>query len=644
MSSKSRHQHQARKPKQSVEHVDGGNADLPSVEDFQEVIHAPEGRSKAQFIFLIGLMIFLLIVFIIPSAFQNALTGGGDREQLPAVSWTSPVGDFTMSPTDFILEKRQEDSFRRTINPYVRSTPSSAEVATTLLLDELSLEAGVFVSDASMIEALSGFATQLGGVEAYRNRMMGGYPGGAPAFEGALRRAMRTSRYLEMMGRLGAKPAVGEIEATWTGQHKEFAFDYIEAPASNFEQAALAEVVDDAALEAWFAEQPEWQQNALKTQKAWRLASAFVNIGEEPPAALLAAYPLPEGFDAAAEGDHFYTSYSYLAYKLAEPIEDEEGNKVLYVAKEDVADELAQSAKTLAAMNAWRADVKERMDAGETVDVAAEAAELGLTFVEGKEARERADLVDDKDYGGGVLTGQLGGASVGDVLAGVIVTAKVLEVVEVLEVAEPQMPPFAEIRDQVVDKWAGAHAAELALAYLEEKLATAGAPETLDAEAFAALAEGDDKVTLGLRDWMDISSNDSPSAFEPASLFIRIQAQTLGLYDLEAGELAAPAISSGKDRAYLVRSLGSRERDFAEATPADLDVVRNSLEQAAMASFRGAFSSDSDELPEFLVETYKLALPDDTANKAKQEAERAKREADAAAADQAEATEDTPAG
>ena len=129
---------------------------------------------------------------------------------------------------------------------------------------------------------------------------------------------------------------------------------------------------------------------------------------------------------------------------------------------------------------------------------------------------------------------------------------------------------------------------------------------------------------------MDVSDSNSPNAFEPASLFIRIQAQTLGLYDLPEGGLAAPAISSAKDRAYLVRSLGGRERDFSEATPSEIDVVRNSLEQAALASFRGSYSSTDESLPEFLVETYKLALPDEAERSRAQAEERALREKRAA--------------
>lgn len=625
MSSKSRHNHEPRKPRSKVDHVDGGHAELPSIEDFEEIVHVPEGRSKFQFLFLIGLMIFLLIVFIIPTAFESALTGGGDRAELPAVTWVSKSGEHSMSPSDFILEKRREDAFRRALNPFARSTPSSAEVASMLVLDQLSLDAGVFVPDSAVVEALRGIMESLGGLDNYKQYLASRFPGGVPGFETAVRRGMRITRYLETIGRLGAKPDANEIESAWKGQHTEYAFDYIEATGTAFLDAALAEVVDDAALEAWFLQRPEWEQNALKSQQAWRLASAFVRIGEEPPAALLERYPLAEDFDSEAEGGQFYTSYSYLAYRLEEPRIDDEGNEVRYVPKEEVATEVAAAAKTLTALRAWRDDIQARKDAGETVDLAAEAAELGVTFVEGKEARERAELVEDKEFGGGVLTGQLGSAKVGDLLSGVVVTAQVLELVEVLEVREPVLPPFAEIRESVVTSWAKERSAQLALDYLEAKVAGA---ESMDADSFAALAEGDDMLTYGQRDWLDISSSDAPMVFEPASMFIRTQAQTLGLYDLEEGGLAAPAMASTKDRAILVRSLGSRERDFATATPGEIQQVTSSLKQASIASFRGAFSSDDNTLPAYLVDAFQLALPQEAANEKKQAEERAAREAE----------------
>ena len=627
MSSKSRHNHEPRKPSQKVDHVDGGHADLPSLEDFQEIVHVPEGRSKFQFLFLIGLMIFLLIVFIIPSAFQNALTGGDDREELLAVSWVTETGEHSMSNSDFINEKRREDTFRRTLNPFVRSTPSSSEVASMLVLDQLSSDAGVWVPDADLSKALAGIAEQLGGIEQYKQYLSARFPQGAPGFENSVRRGMRITRYLETIGRLGAKASASEIESTWKAQHTEYAFDYIEAPASAFEDEAMAEVVDDATLEAWFAARPEWERNALKTQKAWQLASAYVNIGAAAPAALLERYPLPADFDAAAEGDHFYTAYSYLAYRLEQPRLDDEGNELRYVPKEEVAPELAAAAEAQTALRAWREDIKARNDAGETVDLAAEAAELGVTFVAGKAQRERAELVEDQEFGGGVLTGQLGSAKAGDILNGVIVTAKVLELVEVLEVREPELPPFAKIRDSVAASWSKAHAAELARAYLEEKVAGA---TSLDATSFAALAIDDDKLTLGLRDWMDVSATDAPAAFEPASMFIRSQAQVLGLYELPEDGLSTPAIASSKDRAFLVRSLGSRERDFSTATPAEVDVVKNSLQQASLAAFRGAYMSEEGELPKYLVEAFQLALPQEEFNEKQQAEERATREAEQA--------------
>ena len=110
MSSKSRNDRKSRNEAHApIEHVDGGVAEAPSVEDFlgEDTIHVPVGRNRFQFIFLIGLLIFLLIIFIVPGAVQNSL-GKGDNSNLPMVSYETEVGITTWSLLDFQMEIRAE--------------------------------------------------------------------------------------------------------------------------------------------------------------------------------------------------------------------------------------------------------------------------------------------------------------------------------------------------------------------------------------------------------------------------------------------------------------------------------------------------------------------------------------------------------
>lgn len=637
MSSKSRHNHKPRKPQEDVDHVshvDGGQAALPSIEDFDEVIHVPEGKSRFQFIFLIGLLIFLLIIFIIPSAFQNAVTGGsGSGDALPGVSWTTAKGDFSMTSVDFTDARRLEDAYRRMTQQGGRRSPSPEETATTLLLDHLSREAGVYISDTAVIAQLRQLLGQTGNMASYKGYLNANFPGGTAGFEKHVRGRMRIQRYMQLIGRVAAKPLATEMVSAWEDQHAEHAFDYIQAEAASFSDEAMKVIIGDAALETWFGERPDWEQNAQKTEDAWRLGAAYINIGEAAPAALFERYPLAAEFDPVAEGEKFYSSYSFQAFKLDEPRTDDEGKEIRYKLLEEVTDEVAVAAAAQVAMNAWRADIKDRQDRGITVDLAAEAAELGVSFIESKTFQERSALVEDTRHGGGPVTGQLTNTETGALLNGVLVTAEVLEIVSMVEHREPALPAFAEYREAAAEAWAKDYGRSLAMDHM---IALRGDHENLDAAGFAALVEGDPRVTMGVRDWLERTERGEFSA-EPSSLLF-MQAEQYGFFALEEGEMTDAIESFTKDTVFIVRSLGKRMRDFSEASPADLDAVRTSMSQKAMGDFLSAYGSEDEGLPQYLVDTYQLALPQDTAYKLKTAAERAEREAnlDAEGADSTE--------
>ena len=625
MSSKSRYSKKSKTPSTTVEHVDGGQAQAPTLEDFEEYVHVPEGRSKTQFILLVALMIFLLIVFIVPTAFQGALTGGQD-DGMPAVSFTTPEGTFTWTTTQFYDAKRTEDAFRRTIMPFMRSTPSHEEAATTLLLDQLAREAGVRVSDQDLREQLQAYADQLGGVQAYTDFLAARFPGGAQAFEKTVRRGIRIQRFLELTSRVAVAPTADRVAEAWADDHVEHAFDYVFAETHLWEDAAKAEAPTDEVLDAWFADRPDWERSQLETPETWSLGSAFYRLGDPEPAALLERYPLPEDFDVEAAGTSFYTANSYLVYKLDEPRTDDEGNEIRYAPEAEVAEQSRAAARVEAALAAWREDLSARRAEGEAVDLAVESQELGLGWRETPDAVDRPTLVADAEFGGGILASQLTSLAAGDLVGTVVVTEDVLQVAEVLAKVDPVLPPIAEIREDVLTRWARDRAKELAEEFLTDVVADTG---SLDAEAFHALAQVDERLQSGMRDWLDKSAapDADPDAFEPANLFLRSQAATLGLYDLAEGDLSDVALSATRDRVYVVRSRGARTMDFGQATPAQVAAIEDRLLAEARTTFRQAYMSSEDGvLPPYLVEVYQLALP------ASEEAERRRLEEEAKAA------------
>lgn len=633
MSSKSRHdrksQNEAHAP---IEHVDGGEAEAPSVEDFlgENTIHVPEGKNPLQFVFLIGLLIFLLIIFIIPEAFQNSVAGDGP-DNTPMASWTMGDELVEITPAVFMTEKRAEAAALKVRG--MRITPSDAEMATILLTDSLAQDAGVVVSDEMVVDYIKAVAESLGGSDNYKALMAREFEGGAQTFERVVRRGLRVNTYLALIARVAVAPSADLLADAWNEQHEEFAYGYITASAADFKDAAMAEVPTDEDLELWFAGQPEWERNVLKTDEKWTIGSAFFNVEEAAPEALTDRYPLAEDWDLEAQATAFYQNNSYFMFKRDEEITDEDGEINRYFSQEEVQTKCENGAVALASMKAWRADMGVRMEAGEEVDIALEAQELGLGWHESDEAMTRGQLLDDADFGGGMLSTQVQTTEPGQLIPSAIVGKNTIQVAKVLSNLEPALPAFAEIRDVVAGNWADDRSGELA----KEALAALTDAENLGDAEFQALADSSESFTYGMRGWLDKGGKytDDPDRDQPANRFLMIQSMVLGLDELEEGDLTQATLASDGQNAYLVRSLGSRPLDFSTANPAQLAALKNTVNGAASTDFRKAYSAQGDELSEYLMTRYDLKLPSAEKYAAEKAEKEAKEAAEAAKAGEA---------
>ena len=258
-------------------------------------------------------------------------------------------------------------------------------------------------------------------------------------------------------------------------------------------------------------------------------------------------------------------------------------------------------------MKAWRANAAGRMAAGEEVDLAMEAQELGLGWHESDEAMDRGQILADGEFGGGILSSQLLSIEPGQLIGTAIVGKETMQIAKVLSRMEPSMPEFSTIRDDVAKVWAAERSGGMAVEALE---ALTG-EETLSEEGFLALAASDERFTVGMRDWLDTSGSylDDPNKDEDANLFIGLQTYSLGLNALEEGALAPATLSPTKDVAYLIRCMGKRPIDFSTVNPGQLQALATSAETKARTNFLKAFTSTEDVLPTYLVERYKLSLP-----------------------------------
>jgi hypothetical protein len=622
MSSKSRHDHDHKNEAHApIEHVDGGIAEAPSVDDFlgEETIHVPEGKSRFQFIFLIGLLIFLLIIFIIPGAFQNVFSPN-EGNSLPVVSWETPAGPMEWNSTEFMMEKRAEAAYLSIYG--MRGTPSEEAVATTLMLDTLAQEAGVVVPDKQVVEIIRGLAEALGGTEAYKLRMKQAFAGGTKTYERVARRQLRIGKYQTMLSRIAIAPPASRLEAEWHKAHELAAFDYIETATDLYTAAALVEVPNDEGLEVWFNARPDYEKNSFKSAEKWTIGSAFYRLGDEAPAVLAERFPMAEDWDAEAEALRFYQTYSYLMFRLEEEITDENGEITRYVPQEDVDADCRSYSSILASIKAWNEDVTARTAAGEVIPFAKEAAELGLGWHVSVEPMGRTELLADTEFGGGILSSQLLNTEPGQLLKTAIVGKQTIQVAKVMSRQEPTLPEFSTFRDDIANRWADERSGGLAVEALEALTAA----ESLTAEAFEALTADNPAFTMGMRDWLDTSGSfaDDPNGMEPANLFISLQGASIGLNELEEGELAAAALGTSKTSAFLVRSMGKQAVPFGDANPGQLQQLSDAADRSARTSLMTAFMPIDDILPAYLVENYKMSMPSrDQAiiDRAKEEAE-----------------------
>ena len=185
-------------------------------------------------------------------------------------------------------------------------------------------------------------------------------------------------------------PDAAAIEAEWLEENPLFKFNVVTVKTDQYVDQARSEAPDDETLAAWFHERPLFEQQGLFTAQTVTADVAYVPVGEGAAydaAALLAAYPAPEGTDLAEQASSYYTVNR--ATRFAVPADQqlvatvgEDGEKIipetpkLFYELEEVQEQVDFEAPIYAAMRAWLTDLQDRRTQGEEVDFAAEGREL----------------------------------------------------------------------------------------------------------------------------------------------------------------------------------------------------------------------------------------------------------------------------
>jgi hypothetical protein len=557
----------------------------PGHED--DLIVVPKGRSRLVFYFTLGIMLFVLFIFTVGDAVMRSCAGRGETGQEVFMRWRTPNGGaHEMSQVDFMLQKRRLSRLRG------GTAPEDQEAASWILLDELAREAGVAVTDTELGDWL--LKAFKGDTDQYR-RYLSSIGEASQAFESAARQDLRVRRYMSLV--LSAAQPVDPdlVEKRWKGRHQEYLFEYIDLPTEDVLAQARTEVPSDEELKTWFDGLLDYRKKQF-TRPAQVSGEVIVLALDKAPeeltasaAKLLERYP-QQIDDPEAAAREYHQGFGYVRFKRETP-DLSQGFTGLMKPFEEVREEALAEAPIYRAMTAWHAALAERVAAGETVDLAAEAAEMGFTYESLPDLRTADEWQKlDRPWVGRNLTDQLLAGEPGALTPAPVVEAKAMLIARTLQKVAEREPTFEEVRDEVAEEWAKDRAAEIASDKLEELRGEFGErppegdptpfrPEAT-AERFAEVAK-EHGYDVHTRDWLDRYQRpgDNP---KPEELFFLSNAK---LYQLREGAVAEPGWDRDKTHTYLARIAGVRDPENVQMKIAEIEAMEREASQEAVSGF-----------------------------------------------------------
>jgi hypothetical protein len=579
-----------------------------------ETIHVPRGKNRARYLLTIGLLVFILVIFVVSDLFQNAFRRS-PVESGPYFVWEHPtLGRQEWSDVDFVREHRRFDNVLRILRAQeIDAFLEDEQLARLLVLDRLAQEAGVEVSDDDLrrtlreggmilisrpsLETSDGLFDQFYfpvprfDAATYK-QVLAAMDTKASEFQETLRRLMRIERYESLMT-VAAEPGPDEIESAWKERHEEHQFDFVAFDVGAARAEAETQVPDEAALRAWYdGLDPgrkrqlfgaEWKPDRMAAELvAW----PFDKEGE--PQALLEKHPRPADADLEELARNYHTQFKNVRFRRPEEKADAPtADERLYFGFDEVADAARREARIHAAMVDASLALQSRLKAGETVDLGELASELGLNLVAEADPKTVAQWGEYPVVGDPMLASQIQRASRGaERFVPLSLTQKALAFGRTTQRVEAGPPPFEEVAAKVAEEWKKDHALEAAKAKaqaLYDQLAVAppttepieapleGAqPPVVEAATFAAQADA-----LGSKvettDWVDEAGlglgelADEPTEVE--RFVAELGRAARPAVETEPGAVSGPIVSLDKERVYVVRHAARREPEQVAIEP-----------------------------------------------------------------------------
>lgn len=553
-----------------------------------DVIIAPRGTKRGRLIMTFLIVILVLTTFTVSDQVLNVFgvgSGGGSY-----VSWKGADGTARkLSETEFVMEKRKLAPIAMFVFPGVSEREVTDEqLATFLVLEQAAEDAGVQATDKDVAKFVKdNFQTK----EQYLAfPRMYGLTG--KEFEQTVRRMIRYRRYQGLITAPAAIADPNEVEKRWKAQRQEYSADYVILPVANVETEARTLAPDAAALRAWYEALPENELNAYRTkEQASAELAAFPLEGDFDATRLLAKYPRPADEDAEAAAKDFHAGFSYVLYRREKPEAGKDFRKDFEEAKEDAL----RHAPIYNSLLDWQKSLAERVAKGETVDFAAEAAELGLTY------RNQIDPLTQEAWlaltvpwiGQYTLQRVFTPDQTTGLFPSVVVDSKGFVLGRVTTRVPPKLPDYSEVADAVLAGWARERAKTLATEKLEkvrDALGTRPDPNDTTAPPFKPevdrdtflKAVADAGLTAQRREWAEINTPPAPEGDSPAATYFRTSP---ALFTNKLGSVPRAELDRTGANAFLVRLDGVRDPDVSKMTPKDLQTIGLQMANQDRSSF-----------------------------------------------------------
>ncbi len=562
-----------------------------------DLIVTPKGQSKWRFLLTLGLVLFVLVMFVVADQFQYVVGGGARGASNPTVlTWRDPVQGQDESIDALAFERTRRvltqlagmgfympDSAAGRRDFRSRPEVTREDVASFLVYEDLAEDAGVAISDAEHVDLLKlAFGSSAMLVARARDYQM------TPKdLEDAIRRVRRAEKLKDLL-RSGTRLAdPDQLVATWQEERRQHRYQYVELASADFTADAAAEVPENEALLEWWRARPEVEQRQLYSEDRVVPQVAWLDLsGSFDPAALLAAFPRPEGIDEEQLARSYYDKFKSLRFldTAANTGEgdDADAQKDPFLAFETVRDQALAEARIEAALTDLIRDLEQRGASGEAIDLGVEAAKYGLESYTSPDPMTRSELTAAPGWGNANLGARLAFGVAGKMLGNVVVHESRMFLGRVLEKVAGGEQPIEKIRDQVAKKWTTDRAFQLAedrakglVAAMAEKPAPVDGAEdapwnpVVDEETFRRVI-GEAGLAVLDRDWLDprvLPKGVTPATAADADRFFQSLASDYEL--LPEGAVGTPKRSSTGEKVFLVRHAGERAKPLDELGPRD---------------------------------------------------------------------------